>query len=68
MAKRLNPNSKLEDSILTLHFQAPTTPQEQEALQELECKGEYRKTLARTRKVAEWYYKAKLLDEMNAID
>lgn len=54
-------SDKLEEKIITIHFSEPETKEEQEALRILiGCLGvKYRKTVWRTKKVTEWYAKAK---------
>lgn len=56
MAKRSRTNL-IEESIITLHFAAPTTPEETEALNALKEAGEkkYLKTVERSKMIAEWY-------------
>lgn len=56
MAKRSRPNL-IEESIITLHFAHPATPQEAEALNALkEADGKkYLKTVERSKMIAEWY-------------
>lgn len=56
MAKRSRPNL-IEESIITLHFAYPTTPEEAEALNALkEAEGKkYLKTVERSKMIAEWY-------------
>lgn len=56
MAKRSR-TDLIEESIITLHFAYPTTPEEAEALNALKEAGEkkYLKTVERSKMIAEWY-------------
>lgn len=56
MSKRSRLNL-IEESIITLHFASPTTPEEAEVLNALKEAGskKYLKTVERTKMIAEWY-------------
>jgi hypothetical protein len=56
MAKRIRMDL-IEDSLITLHFAAPTTPEEAEALNALKlASGKiYGKTVQRSKILAQWY-------------
>lgn len=64
MAKRSR-TDLIEDSIITLHFAYPATPEEAQALNALKEAGEkkYLKTVERSKMLAEWYTKAKNYDK-----